>query len=229
MITIENIHKTYKTGNGEIQALRGVSLDIEKGEFLSLAGPSGSGKTTLLNIVGCIDSADMGDVVFAGQSVSKLKSDDQAAFRRDHLGFVFQSYNLIPVLTAFENVAFGLTLMGVDEKETRERTMESLEEVGLADMSNRRPGRLSGGQQQRVAIARAIVKRPAILLADEPTANLDSTTSREILDLMKALNERHQCTCIFSTHDPLVMDFAKRLIKLHDGLITSDEEQRSGE
>jgi putative ABC transport system ATP-binding protein len=223
MISIRDLHKTYVAGDTEVRALRGVSLEIEKGEFISLAGPSGSGKTTMLNIIGCIDSADKGDVTIDGQSVMNLKKDDQAAFRRDNLGFVFQSYNLIPVLTAFENVAFSLNLMGVGDAETKERTMAILKEVGLEGMENRRPSKLSGGQQQRVAIARAIVKDPAILLADEPTANLDSNTGREILELMKTLNEKHQSTFVFATHDPMVMDFAGRLVQLHDGEIQSDE------
>ena len=223
MIAIQNLHKTYVAGDTRVKALRGVSLDIEKGEFISLAGPSGSGKTTMLNIIGCIDSADEGDVTINGQSVMHLKNDDQAAFRRDNLGFVFQSYNLIPVLTAFENVAFSLNLMGVDDEETRERTMAILREVGLEGMEDRRPSKLSGGQQQRVAIARAVVKEPEILLADEPTANLDSRTGQEILELMKELNRKHQSTFVFATHDPMVMDFADRLVQLHDGEIQSDE------
>ena len=223
MISVKDLFKTYIAGDTEVKALRGVSLDIEKGDFISIAGPSGSGKTTMLNIIGCIDSADSGDITINGESVMDLKKDAQAAFRRDYLGFVFQSYNLIPVLTAFENVAFSLNLMGVDDAETKERSMAILKEVGLEGMENRRPGKLSGGQQQRVAIARAIVKSPEILLADEPTANLDSNTGKEILELMKELNEKHQSTFIFATHDPMVMDFAGRLVQLHDGEIQSDE------
>ncbi|OQX29607.1 MAG: lipoprotein ABC transporter ATP-binding protein LolD [Spirochaeta sp. LUC14_002_19_P3] len=222
MIKVTNLHKTYTAGELEVKALRGVSLEIGRGEFIALAGPSGSGKTTLLNIIGCIDGADSGDVKIGEKSVMNLKKNDQAMFRRDNLGFVFQSYNLIPVLTAFENVAFSLNLMGIGEGDIRERTMAILKEVGLEGMENRRPGRLSGGQQQRVAIARAIVKNPEILLADEPTANLDSNTGREILELMKRLNQSHQSTFIFATHDPMVMDFADRLVRLHDGAIESD-------
>lgn len=222
MISVKNLQKTYTAGDSEVKALRGVSLDIEKGEFISIAGPSGSGKTTLLNLIGCIDSADSGEITINGGSVLNLKKDEQAAFRRDNLGFVFQSYNLIPVLTALENVAFSLNLMGVEDKEAVERSMAMLSEVGLEGMENRRPGKLSGGQQQRVAIARAIVKEPEILLADEPTANLDSHTGKEILELMKALNEKHKSTFVFATHDPMVMDFAGRLVALHDGEIQSD-------
>ncbi len=222
MISVKNLKKTYTAGDSEVKALRGVSLDIEKGEFISIAGPSGSGKTTLLNLIGCIDSADSGEITINGSSVLKLKRDEQAAFRRDYLGFVFQSYNLIPVLSALENVAFSLNLMGVGDKEAVERSMVILREVGLEGMENRRPGKLSGGQQQRVAIARAIVKNPEILLADEPTANLDSHTGKEILELMKTLNEKHKSTFVFATHDPMVMDFAGRLVQLHDGEIQSD-------
>ena len=225
MISIKNLHKTYQAGEGEVHALRGVSLDIQKGEFIALAGPSGSGKTTMLNIIGCIDRADSGNVIIGGQSVITLDKDAQAAFRRNHLGFVFQSYNLIPVLTAYENVAFSLNLMEKNEKETRERTMAILNDVGLEGMENRRPARLSGGQQQRVAIARALVKEPQILLADEPTANLDSDTGRGILQLMKELNETHTSTFIFATHDPMVMEFSKRLVQLHDGQIQTDQER----
>jgi putative ABC transport system ATP-binding protein len=223
MITIRDLHKTYVAGDTRVRALRGVSLDIRKGEFISIAGPSGSGKTTLLNIVGCIDSADSGEVEISGQAVLDLDKDGQAEFRRDNLGFVFQSYNLIPVLTAFENVAFSLNLLGVDDREVRDRTMEILREVGLEGMEDRRPSRLSGGQQQRVAIARALVKDPQIILADEPTANLDSHTGQEVLDLMKDMNVRHGSTFIFSTHDSMVMDYADRLVMLHDGRIESDE------
>ena len=223
MIAVKDLHKTYVAGETEVKALRGVSLDIENGEFISIAGPSGSGKTTMLNIIGCIDSADSGDVLIGGESVMSLGRDDQAAFRRDNLGFVFQSYNLIPVLTAFENVAFSLNLMGVGDAETKERTMAILKEVGLEGMENRRPSKLSGGQQQRVAIARALVKDPKIILADEPTANLDSQTGQEVLDLMKRMNEKHGSTFVFSTHDSMVMDFANRLVMLHDGEIQSDQ------
>jgi putative ABC transport system ATP-binding protein len=223
MIAVKNLHKTYTAGDTKVKALRGVSLDIQDGEFMSIAGPSGSGKTTLLNIVGCIDGADEGDVIIAGESVMTLDRNEQAAFRRDNLGFIFQSFNLIPVLTAFENVALSLNLIGVDDNETEERTMAILKEVGLEGMEDRRPSRLSGGQQQRVAIARALVKDPKIILADEPTANLDSHTGQDVLDLMKEMNEKHRSTFVFSTHDSMVMGFANRLVMLHDGKIQSDE------
>ena len=226
MITIMDVHRDYKTGDTEIHALRGVSLDIEQGEFLSIAGPSGSGKTTLLNIVGCIDNADKGRVTIDGTDVTAIPHGKLAGFRREKLGFVFQSFNLIPVLSAYENVALPLQLLKVPEKEIRDRVMKLLGEVGLAGMENRRPGKLSGGQQQRVAVARALIKNPAIVLADEPTANLDSETGKEILVLMKSMNEKYQSTFIFSTHDQMVMDYARRLILLHDGQIQKDARRK---
>lgn len=222
MINITGVKKTYKAGDTEVKALRGVDLVIEKGEFLSIAGPSGSGKTTLLNLIGCIDTLDGGDIEIEGQNVSSLKKEEKTSFRRDKLGFIFQSYNLIPVLTAYENVAFSLQLLGLKDREIRERTMAILKEVGLEGMENRRPAKLSGGQQQRVAVARALVKQPLIVLADEPTANLDSHTGEEILKLMKEMNEKHGTTFVFSTHDKMVMDYADRLVYIHDGEFTSD-------
>ena len=223
MIAIEKVTKTYHSGDVIVQALRGVDLTINSGEFISIAGPSGSGKTTLLNLIGCIDTLDSGRILIDGKPVFSLSKDDKALFRREKLGFIFQSYNLIPVLTAYENVAFALNLLDLDEKEIKERTMAILAEVGLSGMENRRPNKLSGGQQQRVAIARALIKNPMIILADEPTANLDSHTGEDILKLMKEMNEKHGTTFIFSTHDKMVMDYAKRLVLLHDGLIQSDE------
>jgi putative ABC transport system ATP-binding protein len=223
MISIKGVHRTYQTGETEVHALKGVSLDIEQGEFLSIAGPSGSGKTTLLNIIGCIDTADEGSVTIDGTEVTAIPHNKLAGFRRDKLGFIFQSFNLIPVLTAYENVALALNLLQVPEKEIKERVMALLGDVGLTGMENRRPSKLSGGQQQRVAIARALIKEPAIVLADEPTANLDSETGKEILDLMKKMDDKFDTTFIFSTHDKMVMDFADRLVMLHDGEIHSDK------
>lgn len=223
MIQVSNVFRTYHTGETEVKALRGVSLDIEQGEFLSIAGPSGSGKTTLLNLIGCLDNADEGDIVIKGEKVSGQNKDQLALFRRKELGFVFQSFNLIPVLTAYENVAFALNLLNLDEKEIHSRTMNILKEVGLEGMEDRRPTKLSGGQQQRVAIARALIKEPSLVLADEPTANLDSHTGEAILKLMKDMNKKHNTTFIFSTHDQMVMDFASRLVLLHDGEIQKDE------
>ncbi len=246
MIKVENVVRNYHAGETIVKALKGVSLEIEKGEFLSIAGPSGSGKTTLLNLIGCIDQVDGGLITINDKLVSTIQRDnsekisrfnikqrirknrlrkDKTNFRRENLGFVFQTYNLIPVLTAYENVAFVMSLLNLPEKEVHERTMSILKEVGLEGMEHRRPSRLSGGQQQRVAIARALVKNPEIILADEPTANLDSDTGREILELMKSMNEKHNTTFIFSTHDKMVMDYASRLIMLHDGQISSDEKR----
>ncbi len=223
MIKVENVTKTYGTGDIEVFALRGVSLTINNGEFMSIAGPSGSGKTTLLNLIGCLDTSTSGEIFIEDVPVSKKTPRELALFRRHKLGFVFQSFNLIPVLKAHENVSFALSLLKVSGDELMDRTMSLLDEVGLKGMEHRYPRELSGGQQQRVAIARALIKEPSIVMADEPTANLDSTTGEEILHLMEALNESHGTTFIFSTHDRMVMDHAKRLILLHDGTITDDE------
>ena len=227
IIEVDNVTKEYRTDHTAVHALRGVSLQIQAGEFLSIAGPSGSGKTTLLNLIGCLDVPSSGEITVDGEPVSGKSRVELATLRRHKLGFVFQTFNLIPVLTAYENVSFALSLLGVEGGELRERTLKMLEEVGLAGLEKRRPGELSGGQQQRVAIARALVKGPQIVLADEPTANLDSDTGREILELMGALNRTHGTTFVFSTHDPMVMDFARRLVLLHDGSLTKDE-RRAG-
>jgi putative ABC transport system ATP-binding protein len=227
MIKVANVTKDYTVGQTQVHALRGVSLSIAKGEFLSIAGPSGSGKTTLLNLIGCLDKATTGEIYIAEQAVSAKNKKELALLRRNHLGFVFQSFNLIPVLSAYENVSFALSLLGINGSEIRKRTYGILAEVGLNGMEGRLPGELSGGQQQRVAVARALIKEPDVVLADEPTANLDSDTGREILDLMVELNRKHGTTFVFSTHDQMVMDYARRLVKLHDGEITSDERRRS--
>jgi putative ABC transport system ATP-binding protein len=227
MIKVEKVTKEYTVGQNVVHALRGVSLAIEKGEFLSIAGPSGSGKTTLLNLIGCLDKATSGEIYIADEAVSSKKKKELALLRRQHLGFVFQSFNLIPVLNAYENVSFALSLLGIDGSEIRERTYGILAEVGLKGLETRLPGELSGGQQQRVAVARALIKEPDVVLADEPTANLDSDTGRGILDLMAALNEKHGTTFVFSTHDQMVMDCARRLVKLHDGEVTRDERRSS--
>ncbi|MBF9014268.1 MULTISPECIES: ABC transporter ATP-binding protein [unclassified Oceanispirochaeta] len=229
MINITGVKKTYKAGDTEVKALRGVDLLINKGEFISIAGPSGSGKTTLLNLIGCIDTVDEGEIHIEGQDVTSLKKEEKTTFRRDKLGFIFQSYNLIPVLTAYENVAFSLQLLGLKDKEIKERTMAILKEVGLEGMESRRPAKLSGGQQQRVAVARALIKHPLIVLADEPTANLDSHTGEDILKLMKEMNEKHGTTFVFSTHDKMVMEYADRLVYIHDGEFTSDERRSASE
>ena len=223
MIKVENVTKTYGTGETEVFALRGISLSITRGEFISISGPSGSGKTTLLNLIGCLDTSTSGEIFIEDVPVSKKTPRELALFRRHKLGFVFQSFNLLPVLKAHENVSFALSLLKVSGDELMDRTMSLLNEVGLKGMEHRYPRELSGGQQQRVAIARSLIKKPAIVMADEPTANLDSTTGEEILHLMEALNESHGTTFIFSTHDRMVMDHAKRLVMLHDGTITDDE------
>jgi putative ABC transport system ATP-binding protein len=223
MIQVTNVERNYKSGETVVKALRGVSLEINDGEFLSIAGPSGSGKTTLLNLIGCIDSVDKGDIIIDNTPVSKMNKNEKTEFRRLNLGFIFQTYNLIPVLSAFENVSFVLSLLHLTDKEIEERTMKILDEVGLKGMEHRRPDKLSGGQQQRIAIARALVKEPKIVLADEPTANLDSKTGEEILKLMKKMNEKYNTTFIFSTHDNMVMEYADRLVSLHDGQIIDDQ------
>jgi putative ABC transport system ATP-binding protein len=227
MIKVEKVTKDYTVGQTVVHALRGVSLSIEKGEFLSIAGPSGSGKTTLLNLIGCLDKATTGEIYIVGEAVSSQSKKELALLRRRRLGFVFQSFNLIPVLSAYENVSFALSLLGINGAEIKERTYGILEEVGLKGMETRLPGELSGGQQQRVAVARALIKEPDMVLADEPTANLDSDTGHEILDLMLALNKKHGTTFVFSTHDQMVMDYARRLVLLHDGQVTSDERRES--
>lgn len=219
VVEIRGIKKTYRLGEVEQQALDGVDLAVEAGDFMALAGPSGSGKTTMLNIIGCLDAPTAGEVFLEGRPVARLKPNRLAEIRRERLGFVFQSYNLIPVLTALENVEYPLILNGIKPAERRRRAMEILAEVGLAGKEGNLPGQLSGGQQQRVAIARALVHRPSLILADEPTANLDSHTGQEIIDLMRRLNRDHGATFIFATHDQRIMDRASRLVKLEDGKI----------
>lgn len=223
MITLTDVSRIYQSNTETVRALDAVSLAIADEEFLSIAGPSGSGKTTLLNLIGLIDAPDTGEIILAGRSTSSLNSSERAAIRRHEIGFIFQTYNLIPVLTAEENIAFALQLLSLPTKEISERVDAILEEVGLASLGNRLPSELSGGQQQRVAIARALIKEPKMILADEPTANLDSKTGEEILSLMRSINERRGTLCIFSTHDPMVMEYARRLITLHDGQVATDE------
>lgn len=223
MIQVQQVIRNYKAGETMVKALKGVSLEIADGEFVSIAGPSGSGKTTLLNLIGCIDAMDGGEIIIEGNPVSRMDKRAKTEFRRNNLGFIFQTYNLIPVLSAYENVSFVLSILNIPKEEVHERTMRILKEVGLEGMEDRRPDRLSGGQQQRIAIARALVKNPKIVLADEPTANLDSKTGEEILKLMRQMNEKYGTTFIFSTHDRMVMDYARRLVSLHDGQIVDDE------
>lgn len=218
------VTKNYGNGQVEVPALRGINLVIEAGEFTSLAGPSGSGKTTFLNLVGCLDRLSTGQLLIDGTDASTLTLLEQAGLRREKIGFIFQTYNLIPVLTAYENVELPLVLLQkFTEADIKERVMRILADVGLKGLEHRRPSDLSGGQQQRVAIARALVKAPKLVLADEPTANLDSDNSIAILELMKELNARKNLTFLFSTHDQLVMKYARRLITMRDGQITGDE------
>jgi len=220
IVEIRNLVKDYPLGKTTVHALRGVSLDIEAGEFLSVIGPSGSGKTTLLNVIGCIDTATSGEVRVAGQDVTALKDRGLTALRLHKVGFIFQTFNLIPVLDVVENVEFPLLLMkDLPRAEVRSRALELLEAVGLSGHLKHRPAELSGGQRQRVAIARALVTRPAIVLADEPTANLDSATGEQILDLMRGLNRTQETTFIFSTHDPQVLSYAHRVVHMRDGLL----------
>lgn len=226
LLRVVELKKDYAEGDIVVHALRGINMDVEKGEFTAIAGPSGSGKSTLLNLIGCLDKPTSGKVFIDDVDMSTYSKKQLADIRREKIGFVFQSFNLIPILTAFENVAFPLALLGRNSNEIEGKVNGILKDVGLAGMEKRYPRELSGGQQQRVAVARALIKEPSIILADEPTANLDSTTGGEILDLMKELNEQKGATFIFSTHDRMVMDRAKRLIKLHDGQIESDERRQ---
>ncbi len=219
MVTCTKVKKAYQQDTVAVKALDGVSLSIKKGEFVAIAGPSGSGKTTLLNIIGGLDSADSGRIVVDGNVLNTMRQSQLAQLRLHKVGFVFQAYNLIPVLSAQENVEFVMLLQGVPPAERRERARAILDEVGLGGMYDRRPAELSGGQQQRVAVARSIVSDPSIVLADEPTANLDSKTGASLLEIMKQMNEKKQVTFIFSTHDQMVMDYARRLIQLKDGRI----------
>jgi putative ABC transport system ATP-binding protein len=222
-VELREVNKTYRTGPIEVPALRGVSLQIASGEFTAAAGPSGSGKTTLLNLMGGLDRADSGEIWVAGQNLQLLSSGDLALLRLERIGFVFQTYNLLPVLTALENAEFTLLLQGMPARERREKVEKLFSEIGLDGLENRRPAELSGGQQQRVAVARAMVTEPALILADEPTANLDSATAIALLDVMEHLNRKTGTTFVFSTHDPQVMERAHRLIRLRDGQIVSDE------
>ena len=223
VVKAENVVKDYGLNGQTVHALRGVNLEFRGGEFAAIAGPSGSGKSTFLHLAGCLDSLTGGTMLVGGEDTGKMKRRDLAILRRQKIGFIFQAYNLIPVLSVEENVSFPLTLLGVDIKEIKERTARVLAEVGLEGMAKRRPKEMSGGQQQRVAIARALVKKPALILADEPTANLDSKIGGEILELMLALNKSVGTTFIFSTHDQMVMDYARRLVQIRDGQIESDE------
>ncbi len=222
LLEIKELNKTYHSGDIEFHALRGINLNIASGEFTAIAGPSGSGKTTLLNCIGCIDRGESGQILLNGDDLMAKKTNELAFLRRDHFGFIFQTYNLIPVLSVFENIEMPLKLLGNhNDSEIADMIKAILERVGLTGLEKRKPLELSGGQQQRVSIARALIKKPKIILADEPTANLDSKTGESIVKLMQELNKKDGVTFIFSTHDKLVMKHAKRLIEVHDGKIKS--------
>ncbi|MDA8886292.1 ABC transporter ATP-binding protein [Bacteroidia bacterium] len=222
MIEVTNITKTYDDGKVQVHALRGVDVEITEGEFTAIVGPSGSGKTTLLNIIGGLDTPTHGEVTIGNTSIASLSENELIDFRLNHIGFVFQSYNLIPVLTAKENVEFLMLLQKKNDKERDERTTQLLKAVGLEDQINKKPNEMSGGQQQRVAVARALASKPDFVLADEPTANLDSKSTANLLDIMLKLNEEENTTFVFSTHDQRVIDRAKRVITVEDGKIISD-------
>ena len=223
LIELKSVTKIYSLGSQEVVAVDDFSLSIEAGEFCVLAGPSGSGKTTLLNLIGCLDQPTSGEIWLAGQEVSDNDQKNLSELRLRKIGFIFQAYNLIPVLTAAENAEFTLMLQRVDKKQRRQRVLQLFSELGLDGLENRKPSDLSGGQQQRVAIARAMASEPAVILADEPTASLDSHASEELLALMQRLNEEQGATFIFSSHDPLVISHAKRVVSLQDGHLESDQ------
>ena len=219
--------KTYRQGDQDIKALDHVSIEIDEGEFVCLSAPSGGGKTTLLNAIGGLDIPDSGEVYVAGERIDNLSKGELADLRLQHIGFVFQAYNLIPVLSARENVEFVMQVQGMPGAERREKSSAILKEVGLEGLEDRRPAEMSGGQQQRVAVARAIASRPALVLADEPTANLDSKTADELMELFTLLNKRHNTTFVIATHDQRVMTYADRLIRMLDGRIVDDIDQRA--
>jgi putative ABC transport system ATP-binding protein len=224
ILQMNDVKKIYRRGDREVHALRGVDLSIEKGEFLSIVGPSGSGKSTLLNIIGCLDSASSGSVLYNGTQLSTLGEKDLSDYRKKNIAFIFQSYNLIPVLSVRENVELPLVIdKKLSKHEMTAKAMKVIESVGLKGMEDRYPRELSGGQEQRVAIARALVKDPLVVLADEPTANLDSSTAEEVISVMETMNTNHQTTFVFSTHDKMVETHAKRVVVLHDGLISTDK------
>ena len=222
-IEVKNLYKIYKEGEIEVNALNGIDLNFEKGEFTAIVGPSGSGKTTLLNLLGGLDTPTKGEINVQNMNISSLKGSKLVNYRLKNIGFVFQSYNLIPVLTALENVEFIMNLQGIKKSERRKRALELLDEVGLSDRVNSRPNKLSGGQQQRVAVARALASKPDFVLADEPTANLDSKSTENLLEIMERLNKKENITFIFSTHDARVVKKARRVVTLEDGKILSDE------
>ena len=225
IVRLDKVSKVYGKNKLKVHAVTDVSFEVQEGEFLAIVGPSGSGKTTLLNLIGGIDRPSKGKVYIEDQDITLLSKARLSDLRLKRIGFIFQEYNLIPVLTAVENIELGLLLLGIDKAERRERVNKIIKDVGILELANRRPKEMSGGQQQRVAVARAMVTKPAVILADEPTANLDSNTGISILRLMQEMNHRENITFIFSTHDPMVMEMASRVIILRDGRIESEEKR----
>ena len=228
LIKLSEVSKVFKVGEENFTALHEVSLDIESGAFMSFVGPSGSGKTTLLNLIGGLDVPTTGNIYFKESGLSSMSRQQMAQYRRENIGFIFQTYNLLPVYSVYENVLFPLLLKGSKEKEVRDRVMDIVAKVGLSDQLNKRPSQLSGGQCQRVAIARALVKDPPLILADEPTANLDTENSLQILELMRELNRQYKAAVVFSTHDEKVTRYVRREVKLEDGRILSDMNNLNG-
>lgn len=228
LIALREVSKVFKVGEENFTALHDVSLEIDSGAFMSFVGPSGSGKTTLLNLIGGLDVPTTGNIFFKERGLSSMSHQQMAEYRRTNIGFIFQTYNLLPVYSVYENVLFPLLLNGDKEKEVRDRVMEIVAKVGLTDQLKKRPSQLSGGQCQRVAIARALVKDPLIILADEPTANLDTENSLQILELMRQLNQQYQAAVIFSTHDEKVTRYVRREVKLEDGRVVSDKNNVNG-
>lgn len=226
LIRMVNVSKIYNSNGIAVNALKNITIDIYPGEYAVVAGPSGSGKTTMLNLIGTLDKCSGGEIFIDNEELSHKTSKELANFRLNKMGFVFQAYNLIPVLTALENIEFAMVLKDIPEKIRHEKALHAMDELGIADLASKRPNQMSGGQQQRVAVARAIVNDPLLVLADEPTANLDSKTGDSLLNMMEKMNEDKGITFIFSSHDKQVMDRAKRLILLKDGVITNDSRQR---
>jgi putative ABC transport system ATP-binding protein len=229
LITLERVCKVYQVGEENFTALNDVSLEVGTGAFMSFVGPSGSGKTTVLNLIGGLDRPTIGNVIFKGANLEKMSRDQLAAYRRENIGFIFQTYNLLPVYSVYENVLFPLILNGQKESQVRERVEAMVAKVGLEDQINKKPAQLSGGQCQRVAIARALVKDPLLILADEPTANLDSENSRQILELMQELNHEYKAAVIFSTHDERVTRYIRREVRLEDGRVSWDKRRNGKE
>lgn len=227
LVAAQGLTKVFRTGDIAVEALRGVDLEIGAGEFMAIVGPSGSGKTTLLNLIGALDVPTGGRIEIFGRDLGPLSRPQRAELRLESLGFVFQAYNLVPVLTARENVEFVLELQGMASSERRRRAEETLDELSLAELADRRPGEMSGGQQQRVAVARAVASRPSLVLADEPTANLDSDNAQSLLQMMRRLRDESEMTFVFSTHDPLVVSYASRVVILRDGKVLSDERKEA--